>query len=241
MSLVVAGNAVADPPPRGIQMVPRGPPIAPTPNDLVGVSDHIVHARRWVVANGPLLFSAVITGETGTGKGLVARLLHAHSARAGPFVQRGAGETAPTLLQDDLFGHVRGAFTGATERRVGLLEAAHLGSFFLDEVQDLLPEGQRALLLFLDGHGFAPLGSSRRIYPDVRFIAATQRPLRDLAQEGTLRWDLLYRIRQVTITLRSLRERPEDVAPIAEAVLRGLRAGGAEGAARRRRVRSPRR
>ena len=86
---------------------------------LVGVSDHVVELRAGCAAVGPLPCRAVITGETGTGKGLVARLLHGHSGRAGPFVQRGAGEKSATPLQDDLFGHVRGAYTGATERRRG--------------------------------------------------------------------------------------------------------------------------
>lgn len=166
---------------------------------LVGVSDHIVELRAWCAAVGPSPCRVVITGETGTGKGLVARLLHTHSGRTGPFVQRGAGETASTLLQDDLFGHVRGAYTGATERRRGLLETADGGTLFLDELQDFSVDGQRALLLFLDGHGFAPQGSDRRIHPEVRVIAAAQRPLGELVGEGLLRRDLLYRLRQVTI------------------------------------------
>jgi len=187
---------------------------------LVGVSDHIVRLRAWCAAVGPLPCRVAITGETGTGKGLVARLLHTHSGRKGPFVRRGTGETASTLLQDDLFGHVRGAYTGATERRRGLLETADGGTLFLDELQDLSMEGQRALLLFLDGHGFAPLGSDRRVQPEVRLIAAAQRPLGELVEEGLLRRDLLYRLRQATIGLRPLRERPEDVGPITAWVLR---------------------
>ena len=197
---------------------------------LVGVSDHIVRLRTWCAATGPLPCRVAITGETGTGKGLVARLLHTYSGRAGPFVQRGAGETDATLLQDDLFGHVRGAYTGATERRRGLLGTADGGTFFLDELQDLSTKGQQALLLFLDGHGFAPLGSDRRVQPEVRFISAAQRPLGELVAEGLLRRDLLYRLRQMTIVLRPLRERPEDVGPIAESVLRRHPMGEPDGA-----------
>jgi two-component system response regulator FlrC len=113
---------------------------------------------------------------------------------------------------------------------VGLLEAADGGTLFLDELQDLSAEGQRALLLFLDGHGFTPLGSHRRIQPEVRLISAAQQPLGELVEEGLLRRDLLYRLRQQTITLRPLRERQEDVAPIAESVLARHPAGGPDGA-----------
>jgi DNA-binding NtrC family response regulator len=197
---------------------------------LVGVSDHVVELRAWCAAVGPVPCRVVITGETGTGKGLVAQLLHTHSGRTGPFVQRGAGESAPTLLQDNLFGHVRGAFTGATERRRGLLETADGGTLFLDELQDLSMDGQRALLVFLDGRGFAPQGSDRRIHPEVRVIAAAQRPLGELVEEGLLRRDLLYRLRQMTIVLQPLRERPEDIRPLAEAVLRRHPTRGPDGA-----------
>ena len=193
---------------------------------LVGISDHIEELRARCAALGPLPCPVVITGETGTGKGLVARLLHKHSGQTGPFVQRGAGETDSTLLQDDLFGHVRGAYTGASERRRGLLGTADGGTFFLDELQDLPMKVQRALLLFLDGSGYAPLGSDRRVQPEVRLISAAQRPLGELVAEGLLRLDLLYRLRQVTIVLRPLRERPEDIGPIAEAVLRRHPTGG---------------
>jgi DNA-binding NtrC family response regulator len=229
MSLVVADRTVADPSPRVLYAVPRSSWTPPAVTELVGVSDHIVRLRASCAAVGPLPRRVAITGETGTGKGLVARLLHQYSARAGPFIQRGAGETAPSLLQDELFGHVRGAFTGATERRVGLLEAADGGPLFLDELQDLSTEVQRALLLFLDGHGFAPQGTYRRIQPEVRLISAAQRPLGELVEEGLLRRDLLYRLRQVTIVLRPLRERPEDVGPIAESVLRRHPGRGPDG------------
>ena len=230
MSLVAAGATVADPPPRVLYAVPRGPSTPPAATELVGVSEHIVRLRAWCAAIGPTPCRVAITGETGTGKGLVARLLHRYSARAGSFIQRGAGETAPSLLQDELFGHVRGAFTGATERRVGLLEAADGGTLFLDELQDLSTGVQCALLLFLDGYGFAPLGSYRRIQPEVRLISAAQRPLGELVEEGLLRQDLMYRLRQVTIVLRPLRERPEDVEPIAESVLRRHPSRGPDGA-----------
>jgi len=220
MSLVAADGTVAAPPPRVLHAVPRNPSVSPAAAELLGVSDHIVRLRASCAAVGPSPCRVAITGETGTGKGLVARLLHEYSAREGPFIQRGAGETAPSLLQDELFGHVRGAFTGATERRVGLLEAADGGTLFLDELQDLSTEVQRALLLFLDGYGFAPQGTYRRIHTEVRLISAARQPLGELLKEGLLRRDLLYRLRQVTIVLRPLRERPEDVEPIAESVLR---------------------
>ena len=233
MSLVVAGHAAADWAPRAIDAVPRGQQVASSPDGIVGISEHVRRLRSWCASVGPLSCRVVIIGETGTGKGMVARLLHRCSALPGAFVERGPGETTPTLLEDALFGHVRGAFTGAHERRVGLLEAAHGGSFFLDEVQDVLPEHQRSLLLFLDGRGFAPLGSHRRVFPEVRFLAATQRPLPELIEEGKLRPDLLYRMREETITLQPLRERPEDVGPIAEAALRRMLAGRAEGVPQR--------
>jgi DNA-binding NtrC family response regulator len=230
MSLVAAEGTVADTPPRVLRAVRRDFSTAAAAAELVGVSDHVVRLRAWCAAAGPAPCRVVINGETGTGKGLVARLLHQHAAREGPFIQRGAGETAPSLLQDELFGHVRGAFTGATERRVGLLEAADGGALFLDELQDLTAEVQRSLLLFLDGHGFAPLGTYRRIHTELRVISAAQRPLDELVEEGLLRQDLMYRLREVTIVLRPLRERPEDVGPIAESVLRRHRGRGPDGA-----------
>jgi DNA-binding NtrC family response regulator len=193
---------------------------------LVGVSAHMRAIRAACARYGPTGRSVVIVGESGTGKYLVARLLHRHSGRSGPFVSAAGGEVAPTLLHSAYYGHCRGSFTGATGRGVGLLEAAERGTLFLDELQDQPAELQAALLSVTEGRGFVPVGAKKQIQTDLRVVAASQRPLRELVSAGRLREDLMYRLRKRVIVLLPLRERPEDIAPLAEAFLARLAASG---------------
>jgi DNA-binding NtrC family response regulator len=164
-------------------------------------------------SEGPVL----ITGETGTGKELVARAIHYLSPRADrPFVAVNCGLLTDTLLEDELFGHERGAFTDARERRTGLMAEAERGTLLLDEVDTLTPRGQIALLRVLQDSSYRPVGSSRERSADVRFIAATNTALRELVRSGAFRTDLYYRLCVFPVTLPPLRDRREDVPVLAQ-------------------------
>ncbi|HVU00121.1 MAG TPA: sigma-54 dependent transcriptional regulator [Polyangiaceae bacterium] len=163
----------------------------------------------------------LLTGETGTGKGLVARALHAHGSRASrPFVTVNCTALPETLLESELFGHVKGAFTGATKNRAGLFEEAEGGTLFLDEIGELGLPLQAKLLDVLERGVVRALGSNKERRVDARIVAATHRNLRERVQEGTFREDLLYRLDVVTIELPPLRSRKDDVPILAEHFLR---------------------
>ncbi|WP_448384081.1 sigma-54 interaction domain-containing protein [Desulfosoma sp.] len=156
--------------------------------------------------------SVLITGETGTGKDLLAEAIHQLSARAkGPFVKVNCGALPETLLESELFGHQKGAFTGATENKPGRFRLAHNGTLFLTEIGDLPLPLQVKLLTFLDDHVIYPLGSTKGTRVDVRVIAATHRDLQAMVREGKFRQDLLYRLNVVRVHIPPLRERGEDV------------------------------
>ncbi len=156
--------------------------------------------------------SVLITGETGTGKDFLAEAIHQLSARSkGPFVKVNCGALPETLLESELFGHQKGAFTGATENKPGRFRLAHNGTLFLTEIGDLPLPLQVKLLTFLDDHVIYPLGSTKGIRVDVRIIAATHRDLQDMVREGKFRQDLLYRLNVVRVHIPPLRERGEDV------------------------------
>jgi transcriptional regulator with PAS, ATPase and Fis domain len=158
----------------------------------------------------------IIEGETGTGKDLVARMVHRFSRRAShPFVPVDCGSIAPTLLESELFGAVRGAYTGADRDRVGVFEAANHGTVFLDEIGDIEHNFQLAMLRFLESHEIRPVGASRAREVDVRVIAATNRDLQRLVDEGKFRSDLWYRLNTVRLTLPPLRERRSDIPQLA--------------------------
>jgi DNA-binding NtrC family response regulator len=160
-------------------------------------------------------------GETGTGKDLAAESIHEASARAEkPFVVVDCGAIAPSLFESELFGHERGAFTGADTRRVGALAEANGGTLFLDEVAKLPLELQPKLLRALDKHEIRPIGSSRTLNVDVRVIAASDRNLRVEVNEGRFREDLFYRLNVVCVRMPPLRERSDDVPLLAHHFLR---------------------
>jgi len=183
---------------------------------LIGRAPVFVNAISSVEAAARGEGAVLISGETGTGKELVARAIHYLGDRAGfPFVPVNCGALLDTLVDDALFGHERGAFTDAQGRRAGLLVQAHRGTLLLDEVGTLTERAQVALLRVLEDGIVCPLGSTRRERVDVRFVAATNAPLGKLVEAGLFRADLYYRLRVFTIDLPPLRQRPEDILPLA--------------------------
>jgi len=160
--------------------------------------------------------TVLITGENGTGKELVAKAIHQQSHRhRGPFIVANCSAYSPTLLESELFGHERGAFTGAIRQRKGRIERSHGGTLFLDEIGDISPATQVLLLRFLQDHCFERVGGERPIEADVRVLAATNRDLRRLVEAGGFRDDLYYRLNVISIHLPLLRERKEDIPLLA--------------------------
>ncbi|WP_242521619.1 sigma-54 dependent transcriptional regulator [Motiliproteus sp. SC1-56] len=168
----------------------------------------------------PYDISLLITGESGTGKELFARALHYSSARSEkPFVSENCGAMHDELLSSELFGHRKGAFTGAISDHVGLFEQAHGGTIFLDEIGEISPAFQVKLLRVLQEGEIRPLGSDQKRRVDVRVVAATNRDLQEEVRAGRFRQDLYYRLAQVTLELPPLRERPMDIPSLAETIL----------------------
>jgi len=183
---------------------------------IVGVSEGIRHVLAMLPKVAQTDSTVLITGESGTGKELIARALHATSRRAqGPFVSVSCAAFPEQLLENELFGHVKGAFTGALAARKGLLEEAHSGTFFLDEIGEAPPPVQTKLLRVLEERTIRRLGDNRPIPVNVRIIAATNRDLQLAVREKLLREDLFYRLNVIRIHLPPLRERMDDVPLLA--------------------------
>ncbi|TVR05114.1 MAG: sigma-54-dependent Fis family transcriptional regulator [Deltaproteobacteria bacterium] len=192
---------------------------------LIGDSAPMQRLRDLIVRVARTDSSVLVLGESGTGKELVASAIHAESPRAaGPFVTVNCGALADSLLESELFGHEKGAFTDAHSRRLGLFEMAHGGTLLLDEIGDVSPALQVRLLRVLQEGTFQRLGGERPIRVDVRVVAATHRDLEHEVGEGRFREDLFYRLNVVPLEVPPLRERPEDVALLAEHFLDRLRA-----------------
>jgi two-component system NtrC family response regulator len=187
------------------------------PPALIGASPALLTARTLIerIARSRAT-TVLITGESGTGKDVFARTLHALSARGGgPFLNITCSAIPDNLLESELFGHERGSFTDARERKLGLIEQAHGGTVFLDEIGEMSPGLQSKLLRLLEERKFRRVGGSADLSPDIRVVAATNRDLRALVREGRFREDLYYRLAVLEVELPPLRARPADIAPLA--------------------------
>jgi len=185
--------------------------------EIVGDSPQIVEALQTIQHVAATTCSILITGETGTGKELFARAAHRASSRRGrSFIAVNCAAIPDQLLETELFGHLRGAFTGATNARPGRFMSANEGTIFLDEIGDLPLAAQAKLLRVLEERVVSPVGSDTDVPVDVRIIAATHRNLEEMVAQGKFRADLYFRLAVVPIHLPALRERPEDIVPIAE-------------------------
>jgi DNA-binding NtrC family response regulator len=192
---------------------------------LVGHSPAIIQVMKTLARVAPSQASVLVVGETGTGKELVARTIHYYSDRADRrFVAVNCSALAEGLLESELFGHVKGAFTGANAARPGLFREADKGTLFLDEIGDISPGLQARLLRALQEHEIVPVGSETPVKVDVRVLAATHRDLPALVREGRFREDLYYRLNVVTLLLPPLRERRQDVPLLLDHFLRSLAA-----------------
>jgi two-component system response regulator HydG len=210
---------------RALETTPEAVPLLPSePNavaaalasegvmGLVGTSEGMKKIYRLVSKVAPHRHPVVIVGESGTGKELVARAIHRHGPwREKPFVPVDCGALPPTLIESELFGHVKGAFTGATQSRTGLLAAAGEGTVFLDEIGELPIELQSRLLRALQEHELRPLGSNVPVRFEARIIAATNQDLEAGLVRGTFRKDLYFRLNVVSLKMPSLRDRKEDI------------------------------
>jgi len=190
-------------------------------SEIVGESFALRDALRRMEEVVPTRSTVLLLGETGTGKELFARAIHVRGPRrANPFVVVNCAALPPSLIESELFGHTRGAFTGAVTTRQGRFELAHRGTLFLDEIGDLPLDLQTKLLRVLQEGTFERLGSSQGQKVDVRIIAATHRDLRKMMQEDTFREDLFYRLSVFPIRLPALRERPEDIPELVWSIIR---------------------
>jgi Nif-specific regulatory protein len=188
----------------------------PAADDIIGGSTAIIHLRQQILRAAPQPFTVLVQGESGSGKELVALALHRNSRRAdGPLVVVNCAAIAPTLLEAELFGYKKGAFSGADRDHPGLFQQADEGTLFLDEVGELSLECQAKLLRIIEGKAFRPVGATGDLKVDVRIVAATHRDLEKEVKAGRFRQDLLFRLRVIQIRVPPLREHPEDIVELA--------------------------
>ncbi len=197
--------------------------------EIVGHSSGLRRVKELVGKVAATGHTVLVLGESGVGKELVARAIHTQSPRRDrPFVVVDCGTLSENLLQNELFGHQRGAFTGATALKHGLFEVADSGTIFLDEIGEISPTIQAKLLRVLEAGTFRRLGSTADLRVDVRLVAATNRDLIQMSREGAFREDLFYRLNVFPVRVPPLRERREDIPVLARHFLRRASGGGAE-------------
>src|SRR5688572_21538778 len=201
--------------------MPKNEHVEPPLPEIVGTGIAMQDVYRLVRLAAPRSANVLLIGETGTGKELIAKAVHKLSRRAdGPFIRVNCGALHENLLESELFGHIKGAFTGAVENKTGRFEAAHGGSIFLDEINSTTPKLQVKLLRVLHEREFERVGESRTIRVDVRVIAATNASLEELVGAGEFREDLYYRLNVVPVVLPPLRERRDDIPLLAQFFLK---------------------
>ena len=184
---------------------------------IIGTSAAIQELKARINLVAPTNSTVLVTGESGTGKELVARAIHAHSTRRSrPFVAVNCGALPETLLESELFGHLRGSFTGADSNKKGLIEVAEHGTILLDEIGEMPPVMQVKLLRVLQERKFRRVGATKELSADIRVIAATNQDLAEMVRDGRFREDLFYRINVIAVQIPPLRERREDILPLAE-------------------------
>ena len=221
-------------PARAAPSLPAG---GPSDEPLIGISPAMREVQKLIGLAAQGDSTVLITGETGTGKEVVARVLHEHSRRAGkPFVAVNCAAIPADLLESELFGHMRGAFTGAVVARLGRFRDADGGIIFLDEIGDMALAMQAKILRALQERAITPVGSAREEPVDIRVIAATHHDLPRMVAEGTFREDLYYRLNVLPVHLPPLSRRAEDVIPLTEHFLRQLNAAKALSEDARRRL-----
>ena len=201
--------------------MPKNEHVEPPLPEIVGTAPAMQDVYRLVRLAAPRAANVLLIGETGTGKEIIAKAVHKLSKRSdGPFIRVNCGALHENLLESELFGHIKGAFTGAVENKIGRFEAAHGGTIFLDEINSTSNKLQVKLLRVLQEREFERVGESRTIRVDVRVIAATNASLEDLVGSGEFREDLYYRLNVIPIVLPPLRERRDDIPLLAQFFLR---------------------